>query len=55
MIPGERAQVQELVRKLTNPRDVTFVIVEHDMDVLLALSDRVIVVHGETVRKYLAV
>jgi len=45
MNPGERAQVQELVRKLTKMRDVTFVIVEHDMDVVFALSDRVIVMH----------
>jgi len=45
MNPGERAQVQELVRKLTKMRDVTFVIIEHDMDVVFALSDRVIVMH----------
>ena len=45
MNPGERAQVQELVRKLTKMRDVTFVIVEHDMDVVFALSDWVIVMH----------
>jgi branched-chain amino acid transport system ATP-binding protein len=45
MNPGERAQVQELVRKLTKTRDVTFVIIEHDMDVVFALSDWVIVMH----------
>jgi branched-chain amino acid transport system ATP-binding protein len=45
MNPGERARVQELVRKLAATRDVTFVIVEHDMDVVFALSDRVIVMH----------
>jgi branched-chain amino acid transport system ATP-binding protein len=45
MNPGERAQVQELIRKLTKLRDVTFVIIEHDMDVVFALSDRVIVMH----------
>jgi branched-chain amino acid transport system ATP-binding protein len=45
MNPGERTQVQELVRKLTRMRDVTFVIIEHDMDVVFALSDRVIVMH----------
>ena len=45
MNPGERAQVQELVRKLTKMRDVTFIIVEHDMDVVFALSDWVIVMH----------
>jgi branched-chain amino acid transport system ATP-binding protein len=45
MNPSERAQVQELVRKLTKLRDVTFVIVEHDMDVVFALSDRIVVMH----------
>lgn len=45
MNPGERAQVQELIRKLTKTREVTFVIVEHDMDVVFALSERVIVMH----------
>ncbi len=49
MNPGERAQVQELVRKLTKMRDVTFVIIEHDMDVVFALSDRVIVMHQGSV------
>src|SRR3989338_11514190 len=32
MNPGERVQMQELVRKLTKMRDVTFVIIEHDID-----------------------
>ncbi len=45
MNPGERAQVQELIRKLTKTREVTFVIIEHDMDVVFALSERVIVMH----------
>ncbi len=45
MNPSERAQVQDLVRKLGRLRDVTFVIVEHDMDVVFALSDRIIVMH----------
>jgi len=45
MNPGERAQVQTLIRKLTNTRNVTFVIIEHDMDVVFALSERVIVMH----------
>jgi branched-chain amino acid transport system ATP-binding protein len=45
MNPGERAQVQALIRKLTNTRNVTFVIIEHDMDVVFALSERVIVMH----------
>ena len=45
MNPAERTQVQELVRKLTKLRDVTFVIIEHDIDVVFALSDRIIVMH----------
>jgi len=49
MNPGERVQMQELIRKLTAMRAVTFVIVEHDMDVVFALSDWVIVMHQGTV------
>ena len=45
MNPGERAKVQELVRRLARLHDVTFVIIEHDMDVVFALSSRVIVMH----------
>jgi branched-chain amino acid transport system ATP-binding protein len=45
MNPAERAQVQELIRKLVKLRDVTFVLVEHDMDVVFALSDWVIVMY----------
>jgi branched-chain amino acid transport system ATP-binding protein len=45
MNPGERTQVQDLIRKLSRLRDVTFLIVEHDMDVVFALSDRIIVMH----------
>jgi len=45
MNPAERAQVQGLTRKLTKLRDVTFVIIEHDMDMVFALSDWIIVMH----------
>jgi branched-chain amino acid transport system ATP-binding protein len=49
MSPVERARVQELVRKLAKTRDVTFVIIEHDMDVVFALSERIIVMHQGSV------
>ncbi len=49
MNPGERTHVQKLIRKLTRTHDVTFVIIEHDMDVVFALSDRVIVMHQGSV------
>lgn len=45
MNPTERGKVQALIHDLRSKRQVTFVIVEHDMDVVFALSDRIIVMH----------
>ncbi len=45
MNPRERGQVQELIRDLAGKHEVTFVIVEHDMDIVFALSDWIIVMH----------
>lgn len=45
MNPVERGQVQDLIRRLARERETTFVIVEHDMDVVFALSNLVIVMH----------
>jgi branched-chain amino acid transport system ATP-binding protein len=44
---GERTKLTELLRRL--PRDITIVLVEHDMDVALAAADRVTVMHEGTV------
>jgi branched-chain amino acid transport system ATP-binding protein len=40
---GERALLTDLLRQL--PREITVVLVEHDMDVALAAADRVTVMH----------
>ena len=45
MNPIERVKVLELVKKLSAERKTTFVIVEHDMDVVFALSDWIVVMN----------
>lgn len=50
MNPVERSRTLKNIRQLAETGDVTFVIIEHDMDVVFALSDRVIVLHrGEII------
>jgi branched-chain amino acid transport system ATP-binding protein len=41
--PSERQRVARMIAAL--PRDITVVMIEHDMDVALALADRVTVLH----------
>ena len=45
LTPVERATVLELIRKLSVERKTTFVIVEHDMDVVFSLSDWIVVMN----------
>jgi branched-chain amino acid transport system ATP-binding protein len=45
MNPLERAHLLESIRKLARGGGTTFVLVEHDMDVVFALSDRVVVMN----------
>ena len=45
MNPVERARILETIRELSKSGDVTFVIVEHDMDIVFSLSDRVMALH----------
>ena len=45
MNPVERSEILENIRRLSGGGSTTFVIVEHDMDVVFSLSDRVIVLH----------
>jgi branched-chain amino acid transport system ATP-binding protein len=45
MNPFERAKILQNIRNLSSEGQVTFVIIEHDMDVVLSLSERVIVLH----------
>jgi branched-chain amino acid transport system ATP-binding protein len=45
LTPIERAQVLDLVRKLSNEQHATFVIVEHDMDIVFSLAQWIVVMN----------
>jgi len=46
--PAERAHLTTLLRAV--PREVTLLLIEHDMDIALAVADRVVVMHdGEKI------
>lgn len=45
MNPVERSRLLEDIRRLSREGQTTFVVVEHDMDVVFALSERIIVLH----------
>jgi len=45
MNPVERASILELIKKLAAEGSTTFVIIEHDMDVIFALSEWIIVMN----------
>ena len=45
MNPVERSRILERIRELSQMGEVTFVIVEHDMDIVFSLSDRVMALH----------
>jgi branched-chain amino acid transport system ATP-binding protein len=46
--PAERAHLASLLRDL--PREITLLLIEHDMDIALAVADRVVVMHdGEKI------
>ena len=49
MNPGERVKILENIRRLSKEKRTTFIIVEHDMDVVFSLSDRIVVMHRGTV------
>jgi len=50
MNPAERVRILENIRRLSDQGRTTFVIVEHDMDIVFSLSQRVIVLHyGEVI------
>jgi branched-chain amino acid transport system ATP-binding protein len=41
--PSERQRISQTIARL--PREITLVMIEHDMDVALGLADRVTVLH----------
>ena len=45
LTPTERSTVLELIRRLSAERRTTFVIVEHDMDVVFALAEWIVVMN----------
>src|SRR4030042_382866 len=45
MNPVERVKGLENIRRLSIEKESTFVIVENDMDIVFALSDRIVVLH----------
>ena len=45
LTPVERARVLDLIRRLSAERHTTFVIVEHDMDVVFSLADWIVVMN----------
>ncbi len=45
MNPIERVAVLETIKRLSAEKKTTFVVVEHDMDVVFSLSDRIIVMN----------
>lgn len=45
MNPVERVQILNNIRQLSRDGRTTFVLVEHDMDIVFSLSERVIVLH----------
>lgn len=50
MNPLERTEVLEVIKGLAAERDVTFVVVEHDMDMVFSISERIVVMHkGEII------
>ncbi len=50
MNPVERVRLLENIRALSRQGHATFIVVEHDMDIVFSLSERVIVLHrGEVI------
>lgn len=45
MNPVERVQVLDLILRLARDQGLTFVVVEHDMDIVFSLSDRIVVMN----------
>jgi branched-chain amino acid transport system ATP-binding protein len=50
MTPGETREATTLIRRIALDRDLTLLLIEHDMSVVMGISDRVAVLHfGEKI------
>jgi branched-chain amino acid transport system ATP-binding protein len=50
MTPGETKDATSLIREIVRARGLTLLLIEHDMSVVMGISDRVAVLHfGETI------
>ena len=45
MAPAERGQLMALTRRIARERELTVLFTEHDMDVVFAIADRIMVLH----------
>jgi branched-chain amino acid transport system ATP-binding protein len=45
MTPGETREATTLIRQIVTARDLTLLLIEHDMSVVMGISDRVAVLH----------
>ena len=45
MTPGETKEATALIRQIARRRDLTVLLIEHDMSVVMGISDRVAVLH----------
>ena len=50
MTPGETRQATDLIRRIAQARGLTVLLIEHDMSVVMGISDRIAVLHfGEKI------
>jgi branched-chain amino acid transport system ATP-binding protein len=50
MTPGETKQATELIQRIARARSLTVLLIEHDMSVVMGISDRIAVLHfGEKI------